>query len=177
MKNTLHTNKKYDIDFSKLDLTFNQDDNASRVTNILDEKSVELVIEKIKKKHECSETEALLLVTGLMQGGGSNKSAGNSTKYTFGELSLSTQELQGIITSIVPRATNRQLARALSSEIADLAIHLNIEGDLANQMRYDYPDLNATEAAWCSNFQTTNPDCPEKVRQWLVSNYRNRFNK
>lgn len=41
---------------------------------------------------------------------------------------------------------------------------LQEEGDLAKQMRRDDPQLQFSDAVWCSNFQTTNPQCPEKVR-------------
>lgn len=43
-------------------------------------------------------------------------------------------------------------------------------------MRFERPTLSDTEAAWCSNFQTSNPNCPDSVRNWLVSNHRYRFN-
>ena len=44
----------------------------------------------------------------------------------------------------------------MADEIAEVSLELEIEGDLANQMRYDYPDIILEEAVWCSNFQTTN---------------------
>ena len=40
----------------------------------------------------------------------------------------------------IKKATNRQFARALANEIAQVAIQLNIEGDLANQMKFEFPD-------------------------------------
>lgn len=44
----------------------------------------------------------------------------------------------------------------MADEIAEVSLELEIEGDLANQMRYDYSDIILEEAVWCSNFQTTN---------------------
>ena len=44
-------------------------------------------------------------------------------------------------------------------------------------MRYDYPELTSEDAVWYLNFQTTDQNCPEHVRIWLVYNYKSRFNK
>lgn len=166
----------FDINFEKLSKL---DINASelRSNNVIDEESLKKIILKLQECKNCDETEALALISGLMQKGGSNKNATNLTRFEFGGHILSAQELQSLVTSIKPRATNRQLARSLATEIAEIAEVLGIEGDLANQMRYEFPDLRSHHAVWCSNFQTTNPDCPDIVRNWLVNNYRARFNK
>ena len=112
-----------------------------------------------------------------MQNGGTNKNAGQTTQFSVGDFSLAAQDLQNILKAIDPKATSRQLARSLAPQIAEVALNLGLEGDLANQMKYDHPDLTLEEAVWCSNFQTTNQECPERVRNWLVNNYKNRFNR
>lgn len=169
-------NLKRNIDFNIVDQNSSKLSNI-RVTNILDERTTDVIIEEIMEKKNCAETEALMLLSGLLQKGGTNKSAGNSTKFIIGDMSLTAQELQNILNEKKRGATNRQLARALADEIAEISLVLNIEGDLSNQMRYDFPELTLTEAVWCSNFQTTNPNCPENVRHWLVKNYKSRFNR
>jgi len=154
------------------------DKKKSSITSILNEETCLEIIQKIKDKKKLgSDTEVLILITGLLQKGGSNRSAGNSIKYEFDGESLTAQELQGIITETQKNATNRQLARTLADEIAEIAVCLGIEGDLANQMRYEIPDITSDEAAWCSNFQTQNTNCPDRVRNWLVNNYKSRFNR
>jgi hypothetical protein len=65
------------------------------------------------KKNECSTTVALLLISGVVQRGGTNKSAGSNTSFTCGELTLNEQELQNIVSSVSSKGTNRPLARAL----------------------------------------------------------------
>jgi len=146
-------------------------------STLTEEICLKIIKEVENKKNLNSETETLILITGLLQRGGSNKSAGNSITYEFEGKTLTAQELQGIIKSIQKNATNRQLSRSLANEIAEIALSLGIEGDLANQMRYEVPDLTLEEAAWCSNFQTQNMNCPDRVRNWLVNNYKSRFNK
>lgn len=151
--------------------------NNARVTSEVSEKTVEKVINAIIDKKGVSETLAITLITGLVQNGGTNKGAGNSAKYTIDDQTLSAQELSNYIKKEQANGTIRQFARAIADEIAEVSLTLDIEGDLANQMRYDHPDITPEEAAWCSNFQTTNTNCPTRVREWLVKNYRNRFNR
>jgi hypothetical protein len=176
-KNTIILQKKFNIVLSEIENENFANKLDLRTTSALNDETALKVVETIEKKKDCSTTVALLLVAGVVQRGGTNKSAGTSTNFEFNGKTLNAQELQNIVTSLSNKGTNRQLARALSNEIAEVALAANIEGDLANQMRYDHPDLTTTEAVWCSNFQTTNPNCPPKVRDWLVNNYKNRFNR
>lgn len=150
---------------------------TTRTTSVLSEANVEKIVQRIQEKKSVSETVALTLITGIMQNGGTNKTAGQSVSYTVNDATLSAQELQSYVKTIDNKATNRQLARALADEIGMIATELELEGDLAAQMRYDYPELTLEEAVWCSNFQTTNQGCPEIVKDWLVNNYKQRFNK
>ncbi len=176
-KKSVYLLKEYKIDLSEIESVNLQNERDMRTTSSLSDQAASDVVGLVIKKKKCTETMALLLITGLLQKGGTNKSAGSNTSFSFGDYSLNAQELQNIVLSVNNKATNRQLARTLCNEIAQIAQAVNIEGDLANQMKYDHPDLTSTEAAWCSNFQTTNPNCPSKVRDWLVNNYKNRFNR
>lgn len=104
--------------------------------------------------------------------GGSNHKSGNAVSYNLGEYSLSPQQLNNFIKKVVNNGTNRQLARTIADEIAEIVLALNIPGDLHTQMLLEYPNLSDTEKIWClSNI------CPENVRKWLVENYRSRFNR
>ena len=38
-------------------------------------------------------------------------------------------------------------------------------------MAIEKAQLTDEQRIWCSNFQTTNPSCPQEVREWLVKNY------
>jgi len=177
IKNTKIKMNIFEIDNNKISDLKNKNSKNLRVTNVLDVETVKNIVLKIQTNLKCEETDALVLITGVLQRGGTNKGAGNATAYTIGDFNMTAQSLQSVVTSVKKGATNRQLARALSNEIAQIALSLDIEGDLSNQMRYTYPDITSAEAVWCSNFQTTNPNCPERVREWLVNNYKSRFNR
>jgi hypothetical protein len=196
---------------------------SSRPASVLTKDSAIKVLKAIKtKKGLNSVNEALLLVTGLVQNGGSNRKAGSSVSYSIFHKTLTTAELATIIKSeINSNATIRQFCRGFADEIAAAAETISEEGDLAIQMRRDDPSLSSEielklrfnsnyielklrfnsnyielklrfnsnyielklrfnsnyHGYWCSNFQTTNPNCPEKVRNWLLKNFKERFKR
>jgi sulfatase maturation enzyme AslB (radical SAM superfamily) len=155
----------------------NKNQNDLKVTNVLSESICDEILDKLKKKYQFDDAEVYIAITIILQRGGTNKNGGNTVKVTLHNKNLTAQDLQNTINNIKKNATNRQFARTLANEIAQVALQLNIEGDLANQMRFEFPDLTQEEAVWCSNFQTINPQCPERVRDWLVQNYKYRFQK
>jgi len=121
------------------------------------------------------QTTLLILITILLQGGGSNKNAGNSVNAIYEGHTLTSKQLLEIIQQFKKKGTIRQYARGIADEIQTVASILEIEGDLAHQMKLDYPDLSIEDSVWCSNFQTRNPNCPENVRFWLNHNHKKRF--
>lgn len=149
-----------------------------QTTNIFSEEIIEIIMKNIKQKLQLDDIEtAWILVTGVLQKGGSNQKAGNAISFTVGEKSLTSHELQKFIKEVIKNGTNRQLAKSIADDVAKIALEFNIPGDLHAQMKFEFPNLSDSDAVWCSNFQTTNPRCPESVRNWLISNYRSRFNK
>lgn len=176
MFKTLFISSKYDLKkIQQMSLSIKK---KSYKAIIISEATIEKIIEQVKEKYKlCSKEEALILITGVLQQGGSNKNAVNSVNFTYNKTTLSAKEFQNIIHKNEKSITNRQFARSIADDIAKVSLLLNIDGDLSNQMRYEYPNLTKEEAVWCSNFQTTNPNCPPKIRNWLVKNYRNRFSR
>lgn len=138
---------------------------------------VHKIIEETRKKINAkSREEALIIIAGLMQKGGSNKNAVKRIHFTYINLTLSAREFEVILSKIVKDVTPWQFAWFIANDLAKVALILEIEGDLSNQIKYEYPSLPLKDLVWCSSFQTTNPRCPSKIRNWLVKNYRNRFN-
>jgi len=182
MNSTQLLKTRFNLDFEELTNLSSEATTTSRMTSFLQPAIVENVIKTLQEKKKCSETVAVCLIAGLAQKGGTNKSATNSATFSLNigknkPVSLTAQELINIIKLHEKSGTIRQLARSLADEIYELATALKIDGDLASQMRYDYPELSFEDAVWCSNFQTTNPNCPTNVRDWLVNNYKSRFNR
>lgn len=178
--------KKNRINIEELRKTAKKLETKNRVTGTLSDNQVDLIIEKVIEKLNFNNTvpvmdeyqktqTALILMTIILQKGGTNRISGSPILAEIERKTLTSQQLTDIVKSVEKRATMRQLARTLATEIGTISEELNIPGDLANQMRVDVSNLSSEEAAWCSNFQTQNPDCPETVRHWLVQNYKERF--
>ena len=181
MKNTIKLNVNYDL--NKIielhnDLKKTTKKSNSKNLNKFTQKEVEQILDLITEKLTITDNNiTLILVAGVLQLGGSNQKSGNAVSYNLGEYSLSSQQLNNFIKKIVKNGTNRQLARTIADEIAEIALAINIPGDLHTQMLLEYPNSSDIEKVWCSNFQTQNPNCPENVRKWLVENFRSRFNR
>ena len=144
----------------------------------MSEEAISQIISEIKKGLSLESPEhAWILVTGVLQRGGSNVKAGNTINFTFGGKTLSSKDLNNFIKKIEKTATNRQFARSAKETLAQVALELNIPGDLHRQMLLDHPNMSDAEKVWCSNFQTTNATCPDSVREWLVHNFKDRFSK
>lgn len=123
------------------------------------------------------QTDLAVLITLLLQKGGSNKNATNTISVDYKKYTLQASKLLEAIKTFKTNGTIRQYARGMADIIATVALELEIEGDLANQMRLQKPDITTEEAVWCSNFQTRNPKCPESVRKWLRENLESRFRR
>jgi hypothetical protein len=169
--------KKFDLsEIQKIASENEKNNKINLITNTLSEETVDAIMKLIVAEKKVNNETAWILVTGVIQRGGSNQKAANAVTFNFGDNSLSAKELLDFIRKVQSNATARQFARSIANDIIEIAIALKIPGDLHAQMRFERPTLSDTEAAWCSNFQTSNPNCPDSVRNWLVSNHRYRFN-
>lgn len=137
---------------------------------------IEKINEKLSENLKIEDPTILsVLITLLLQGGGSNKNAGNSVSVEFEGYTLTSKQLLEVIQQFKKKGTVRQYARGIADQVHEVADNLEIEGDLAQQMKLDHPDLSLKDSVWCSNFQTRNPKCPKNVRAWLNENHKNRF--
>ena len=123
------------------------------------------------------ETDFAILITLLLQKGGSNKNAVNTVSVEYNKYTLHATKLLEAIKKFKTNGTIRQYARTMADVVTTVALELKIEGDLANQIRLHKPELTIEEAVWCSNFQTRNPKCPESIRELLKNNLESRFRK
>jgi hypothetical protein len=122
-----------------------------------------------------NDNDTMTAISGLCQIGGTNRAASAKVTFTYASITLSAEDLNNAIKKETSNGTIRQFARTMCNTIYDFAQRLNEPGDLSRQMRIEYPDMTMEEAIWCSNFQTQNPNCPQRVQKWLKDNFQNRF--
>nr|YP_009476639.1 hypothetical protein StoMt_p003 [Storeatula sp. CCMP1868]AVM81132.1 hypothetical protein StoMt_p003 [Storeatula sp. CCMP1868] len=151
--------------------------NTKKVPGKLSRAKCETVIQALMKKKKIEKLDIVMgLISIIAQSGGTNKSAGTNLEHSIKNHTLNAGEIKATIKEIEPKATFRQFCREMQNEIQAYAQELEIEGDLSMQARNDMPEVSMVEATWCSNFQTDNPCCPKKIREWLKTNQQNRFN-
>ena len=139
---------------------------SGRATGMMPEDECDKTVQQVMKLKGVSKNRAMALVAGFMQNGGSNRSAGTLIVYQLGTVTLNAQEFNTCLAKVRKGATSRQFSRAMRDVIYDCAVILGEEGDLARQMCMTEPMMTKDDAIWCSNFQTGNPRCPERVRVW-----------
>jgi hypothetical protein len=142
----------------------------------------EKIILEVKKKLEIQNEKpeelefTMILITGLCQSGGTNRNAGGNVSFSVNDKKLTALEFQKIC-EYKGNGTARQFARTMANEIKEFATILELEGDLAKQMRAHNPLITKDQAIWCSNFQSENPSCPIEIREWLIKDRESRFKR
>lgn len=71
--------------------------------------------------------------------------------------------------------TLRQWARTNADFIFQVSSLFSLEGDLAKKIARNSPSITQEERIWLSNFQMDNPNCPQNVRDMLMSHYKTLF--
>lgn len=114
----------------------------------------------------------------LCQKGATSPRTPGSMKVTIGRHTFTTDMLRKSCSA--EKITTRQFARGQKTHIANWLLSQGDsapDGNLARTMALELKNITKAEAVWASDFQTYNPECPTRVRNWLVKNYRARFRK
>lgn len=142
----------------------------ARIQNVLRKIAFEIGTEDIASIYIC--------VALLIQMGATAPAMPRDTKITYEGVTVNVGMLSRHCKS--EKVTIRQVARKLKSAIPKIVMTMGDgapEGNLAKQMRLELKGVTNEEAIWASDFQTYNEECPERVRNWLVKDYRNKFNR
>jgi hypothetical protein len=137
------------------------------------------VLDDISRDKRGPKFDVAVAASHLCQGGATSPKSPDDKKVFVNNISLSNRELK---TSCKKNGvTVRQFARGFKDGIIDNMMVLGWEfaspGNLSKQIQIDIPNLSKEELLWASDFQTYNERCPERVREWLLKNYKNRFQK
>jgi hypothetical protein len=143
---------------------------------ITEEKALDILREvHLKACTEGHISNTIICVAVLLQKGATSSKASGSISYGYGKSIVTIELLRAAC--LRNKCTTRQLARAMKDEIIGLVLKLDkiIPGNLFKTMSLEVKEITTEESLWASDFQTYNPACPEKVRNWLIKNYRSRF--
>lgn len=144
------------------------------------QEAVDAVVTTIADSHYGKDKKmARAAIALLCQRGATNTNTGSKVQVKLGEKDkaniLRASDLQSACKK--HGITVRQMARTMRSEIHQFAKAYKEEGDLTAQYLRDNPDMTEEDKYWCSNFQSENPECPQHIREWLLNDYKRRFNR
>lgn len=142
--------------------------------NEASEKDIEKIITGISKEKNIEMDKTILYISILLQQGATSpKTPGNKS---LGGISV--DDIRRQVKKTNDKITLRKLARSMKQEIIEIILTMGdeaIEGNLAKKMRIELGDITKEEAAWASDFQTYNEECPARVSNWLRKNYQDQF--
>ena len=142
----------------------------------LSKETLDKIISKFMALTGCKEKDqAMIAISLICQRGGTNQNTSGKITVTLNDQVFTATQLQNSCKQ--NGCTPRQLARTLNNEIFAVSSAYGEKGDLAAQYAKQNPNMTSEDAIWCSNFQSENPDCPGEVREWLLEDYRKRFNR
>jgi len=136
------------------------------------------VIEGIAKElgSNAQLTHIFFVVSFLLQRGATSDKTPGTTKIAYGTATVTVEMIKKHCRT--EKITARQFARGLKQKIAEFMLTLGAEapeGNLAKTMKLEIKNPTKEELIWASDFQTYNENCPARVKNWLVKNYRQRF--
>lgn len=153
-------------------------DNPRRYQGYVPPDKSDAIIQRFEKaKGFNSSSEAFVAIAILLQYGATNSGGADQIEVKYKGITAKARDLHNAIERVDKKITARQFARTHANAIQEIGHTLGIPGDLAKKRALEVATQSAEEASWCSNFQTQNPACPDTVRQWLVANFKSRFQK
>lgn len=171
-------NENLDDYLKNLDETQKRNVSIPRSTT-LNPDQVEIVIESFSTKNNLNRNQALVVISALFQSGGTSKGCdGNLTIEAFSK-SFKLATLRKSLTDNKCKGKERKLARTLADEIYKISTHFGFEGNLTKKIKRIFPDkeINLSESYWLSDFQVDNPNCPEKLRNLILSSFEKKPKK
>lgn len=143
---------------------------TSRTSIFTPEKGIS-ILEKIKDNTQLQSTEEALAVIAVLfnQGGSVRKCDGNLTVKIF-DKEIKLAVIRKSLRECSAKLGERKLARTYATQIQEISLLLEVEGNLAAKIRRNNPEMDPMtieQTSWLSEFQLENPDCPPELRKLI----------
>ena len=137
------------------------------------------LVNKVRKRHDCEQYPALTGICMLLQTGGSNASCTGNHTYQFENSFFKLADLPADVKDVTGNSSSmRKVARAFSNRIFSTACVLGEPGNLYRKIQRMNPDITFEndDIDWCSDFQSNNPNCPERIRNLINKSFSTNTN-
>ena len=143
---------------------------TSRTSTFIPEQATK-ILEKTRDNTQLKTTEEALAVIAVLfnQGGSVRKCDGNLSVKIF-DKDIKLAVIRKSLRECSAKQGERKLARTYGTQIQEISLLLEVEGNLAAKIRRNNPDMEPMtieQTSWLSEFQLENPDCPKELRQLI----------
>lgn len=145
-------------------------------TSHLQRGTVEKILTQMKEQLKLKNTEqALSILAILFQQGGTARSCDGNLSTTIFDREFKLADIRKILKQMSCNKAERKLARTLATEIQEIALLMEIPGNLYLKIQKNDLERNFTaeEKAWLSDFQSDNENCPVGLRNLIIDTFKN----
>ena len=149
-------------------------DSVATPTSVDLQDKAEEVLEEIQEYYELdSREQALTVITLLFHQGGTAKKAEDKLSVSIFGKDFTLGGIRRCVRDAFFTRGERRLARCFADEIHEIAVVLEVPGNLYRKIQKQ--DLERTftmeEKAWLSDFQEKNENCPVELRKLILNSF------
>jgi hypothetical protein len=144
-------------------------------TSKLQRKTAEKIIERTKENLQLnSREEALAVIAILLQQGGTARSCDGNMTITLFDKEIKLADLRKTLKQMSCNKAERKLARTLANEIYEIALIMELPGNLYLKIQKENLERKFTveEKIWLSDFQSENENCPVELRTLITETFK-----
>ena len=118
----------------------------------------------------------------IMQKGGCNSNKNTNIVIEMQGSKLESKTIGGFIRTKCKNASPRQFCRQIADQIFEIAKHSKTPGNLKVRLEKQYTKQwneiqDPDKEYWASDFQSSNPNCPDGIKFLIRQNYQETFSK
>lgn len=118
--------------------------------------------------------QALVLLAMLFQQGGTARSCDGNMVATYQGKTIKLAEVRKTLKQNSCNRAERKLARTLADRIYEIAVAMEIPGNLSQKVQKQNLDrkFEMEEKVWLSDFQSDNENCPVELRKIILETFK-----
>jgi hypothetical protein len=137
------------------------------------------ILKKIEKQHNLNtQEEAIAVLALLFQQGGTARSCDGNMAVKIFDQEFKLSNIRKILKNCSCAKGERKLARSLANEIKEIALIMELPGNLYNKIQKQNLSKKFTleEKIWLSDFQSDNENCPAELRTLILETFKKKKN-
>lgn len=138
------------------------------------------ILKKIERQHNLNtQEEATAVLALLFQQGGTAKSCDGNMAVKIFDQEFKLANIRKILKDCSCARGERKLARSLANEIKEIALIMELPGNLYNKIQKQNLSKKFTleEKVWLSDFQSDNENCPAELRTLILETFKKKKTK